>query len=70
MSLEAYKSGWIRHTQTDGNREFISLVASICVDGTSLPLALVYKGESYDLQSSWLDELGDDKAYFATSSNG
>jgi DDE superfamily endonuclease len=70
MLLEAYKSGRIRHTQTDGNREFISLVAGICTDGTSLPPALVYKGESYDLQSSWLDELGDDKAYFAASSNG
>ena len=70
MSLEAYRSGRIRHAQIDGNREFISLVAGICVDSTSLLPGLVYKGESYDLQSSWLDELGDDEAYFVASSNG
>jgi hypothetical protein len=70
MSLEAYRSGRIRHAQTDGNREFISRVAGICADGTSLPPGLVYKGESHDLQSSWLDELGDGEAYFAASSNG
>src|SRR5450432_290670 len=70
MSLEAYQSSRIRHAQQDGNREFISLVAGICADGTSLPPGLVYKGESHDLQSSWLDELDDDKAYFAASSNG
>jgi len=51
MSLEAYKSSRIRHVQTDSNREFISLVAGICTDGTSVLPALVYKGESYDLQS-------------------
>jgi DDE superfamily endonuclease len=52
MLLEAYKSGRIQHAQTDGNQEFISLVAGICIDGSSVPPALVYKGESYDLQSS------------------
>ena len=64
MLLEAYQSSRIRHAQQDGNREFISLVTSICIDGTSLLLGLVYKGESHDLQSLWLDELGNDKAYF------
>jgi hypothetical protein len=49
MSLEAYKSGRIQHAQIDGNREFISLVTSICIDSSLVLLALVYKGESYDL---------------------
>jgi len=52
MSLEALRSGRITNAQTDGNREFISLLAGICVDGTSIPPALVYKGTSHDLQSS------------------
>jgi hypothetical protein len=46
------------------------LVTSICIDGSLVPPALVYKGESHDLQSSWIDELGDDKVYFAASNNG
>jgi hypothetical protein len=70
MSLEALKSGRITNAQTDGNREFISLVASICANGTSIPPALVYKGESHDLQSSWLDDIGSDTVYFAASNNG
>jgi hypothetical protein len=70
MSLEALRSGRITNAQTDGNREFISLLAGICVDGTSIPPALVYKGTSHDLQSSWLDEMDDDTAYFAASTNG
>ena len=36
----------------DGNREFISLLAAICADGTALPPALIYQGESHDLQDT------------------
>jgi hypothetical protein len=52
ISVEALQSSRITNVQTDSNREFISLLATISVDGSSIPLALVYKGESYDLQSS------------------
>jgi hypothetical protein len=69
MSLEALRSGRITNAETDSNREFISLLAGICTDGTSIPPALVYKGTSNDLQSSWLDDVGDDAAYFAASAN-
>src|SRR5450432_2638118 len=70
MSREALKSRRITRARTDGNREFISLLACICADGTSIPPALIYKGSSYDLQSSWLDDIGDETAYFAASDNG
>jgi DDE superfamily endonuclease len=70
MLKEALDSGRITNAETDGNREFISLLASICADGTSIPPALVYKGISHDLQSSWLDDVGQDTAYFAASTNG
>jgi hypothetical protein len=70
MSREAYASGRIRYAKTDCNREFITLLACICADGTKLPPSLIYKGESHDLQDSWLDDLGSDTAYFAASANG
>jgi hypothetical protein len=50
--------------------QFISLLACICADGSWLPLALIYKGKSYDIQDSWVDELGTNTAYFASSNNG
>jgi hypothetical protein len=53
----------------DRSREFISLLAYICADRTTILLALIYKGASYDLQSSWLDNVGDDNTYFAASKN-
>jgi len=52
MSLEALKSHRITKAQTDRSREFISLLAYICANRTTIPLALIYKGASYDLQSS------------------
>jgi hypothetical protein len=37
-------------TGQDGNREWITIVATICADETSLPPALIYKDISGDLQ--------------------
>ena len=49
MTKKMYDSGRITTAKQDGSREFISLLASICVDGTALPPALIYKGASRDL---------------------
>ena len=71
MTLEALRSGWITHMMTDGNREFVTLMACICADGTSIPVSLIYKGESHDLQDSWVDQIEDsDEVFFAASANG
>jgi len=45
------------------------LLACIYTNNTHLLPALIYKGESYDLQDSWVEDLGDDIAYFAASEN-
>lgn len=56
----------------DGSREFISLLATICADGTALPPALIYQGNSYDLQDTWLEDYdhSSEEAYFAISKKG
>ena len=56
----------------DGSREFISLLATICADGSALPPALIYQGDTYDLQDSWLEDYdsSSDNAYFAVSKKG
>jgi hypothetical protein len=71
MTKEAYKQGRVRCSQQDGSREFITLLACVCVDGSATPPALIYKGASNDLQSTWIEDLKEgDKAYFTSSTNG
>ena len=71
MTLEAFESGRITFATQDGSREFISLLACICANGTALPPALIYRGDSKVLQDTWLEDWTEDQeAYFATSSSG
>ena len=71
MSLEALESGRITHASQDGNREFISLLACIGADGTALPPALIYKGDSSILQDTWVEDVNpNDEAFFAVSAKG
>lgn len=57
------------NAKTNGNQEFLSLLACICADGTKLPVKLIYKSESHNLQDSWVEDIGEDIAYFAASDN-
>jgi hypothetical protein len=52
MTKEAYKQSRIHNAQHDGNREFISLLAYICADGTAIAPALIYQGTSNDLHNT------------------
>jgi hypothetical protein len=71
MTLNAYKKGLIMGASHDGSREFLSLLACICADGTKLPPLLIYQGDSHDLQDSWVQDFNEgDQAYFATTANG
>jgi hypothetical protein len=71
MTRKEYESGRIRSNKQDGSREFITLLAAICADGTAVPPALIYKGASGDLSSSWVEDVGEgDKAYFGSSAQG
>lgn len=71
MTRKAYEKGQIREATHDGNREFISLLACACADGTTTPPALIYKGATNALQSTWVDDLQEtDEAYFTSSENG
>jgi hypothetical protein len=41
----------VQHQQRSGDRENITVMVAICADGTSLPPAVIFKGESF--QTSW-----------------
>jgi hypothetical protein len=65
------KQGKLQGAAQDGNRSWITLIACICADGTSLPPALIYQASSGDIQDSWLEDYQpDDEAYFASSPTG
>src|SRR3979411_2648966 len=71
MTRAAWESGRITKSKQDGNREFISILACISAIGKWILPLLIYKGESGDLISSWVDEVTtDSKAHFTVSNNG
>jgi hypothetical protein len=45
----------------DTNREWISLLACVCADGSHLPPSLVYPSASGLIQSSWVEEIEPEK---------
>ena len=71
FSKTAFESKKMLGNIQDGNREWITLVASICADGSALPPALIYKG-SGNIQDSWVQDLELDKhlAFFSSSPTG
>ena len=52
----AYDSGRLLGAVQDGSREWITLIATICADGTSLSPGLIYKAVSGNLQDSWVQD--------------
>jgi hypothetical protein len=52
VSKKAYTRGQIIGAQHNGNREWITLLAAIVAIRRKLLLALIYKGESFNLQST------------------
>jgi hypothetical protein len=55
-----------------GSREWITLLACICADGSHLPPAIIYQSASSSIQDTWLQafEPDDHTAHFASSSSG
>jgi len=67
-----YEKGGIKQMIHDGNREWITSIACICADGTSLTPGLIYKAAGNSLQDSWLQDFDPavHKAFFTSSSSG
>ena len=41
----------------DGNRDWITILAAVCGDGTTLPPGLIYQSKNSTLQSSWVADI-------------
>jgi hypothetical protein len=64
ITLNAFNFGLIMGASQDGSREFLTLLACIYANGTKLPPALIYKGESHEMLDSWVQDFNKgDQAY-------
>jgi hypothetical protein len=72
FSKRLYEEGKIKAHIQDGNREWITLVACICADGSALDPAIIYQSASGSIQDSWLQAFdpSDHRAHFASSPSG
>jgi hypothetical protein len=71
MSRETYNKGLCRQSIQDGNCEFITLVAYVSALGQKITPVLLYKGQSKDIQDSWVSKLKEDEdVFFGTTPNG
>ena len=48
-----YNHGKVLSSGGDGSREWVTVLAAICADGTPLSPALIYKAASGNLQDTW-----------------
>lgn len=64
------KTTEIRGTGQDGNREWITVVATISMDGSYLPPSIIYQARTNNIQDSWLEDFNNEEAYFTSSPTG
>jgi hypothetical protein len=63
-----WEKGELRSVLRDGSREWVTIFATICGDGTTLDPYLIYQSDASTLQSSWVHDISPDKLAFTTAS--
>jgi hypothetical protein len=56
-----WESKQIRASLQDGSREWVTVVAAVCSDGSTLPPSLIYSSANSTLQASWVDGIEAEK---------
>jgi hypothetical protein len=72
FSRRLYEEGKIKAHIQDGLREWITLLACICADGSHIEPSLIYQSASGSIQDSWLQAFdpNDYRVHFASSPSG
>jgi hypothetical protein len=67
-----YEEGGLRQFIQDGNREWITVIACICADGSVLDPALIYQSVGENIQDTWLEDYNPQvhKAHISSSPSG
>ena len=72
FSKKAWEDGHLNGAGQDGNRNWITILATICADGTYIPPAIIYPSEASDIQPNWLQDYEPEQqpAFFTALENG
>jgi hypothetical protein len=72
FSREMWERGTVKTNMQDGNREWITCVATICADGSCVPSLLIFASQNSSLQVSWAQDIDPDKhsEHVTSSSSG
>jgi hypothetical protein len=67
-----FTKGRLKGSGQDVNREWVTVIASICQDMTALPPLVVYTAATNNILDTWVQELRTDQReiYFTTSPTG
>jgi hypothetical protein len=61
--------GGCRAALQDGNREWITVMPTVCADGISLPTRVIYQAENGNIRDTWVNDLTPEEDHiFVTSS--
>jgi hypothetical protein len=61
FSKEEWVKGGKRAAIQDGSRQWVTVLASICADGTTLPPGIIYDGKNGNIRDTWVDEISEEK---------
>ena len=72
FSKRQYERGGVISSLQDGSREWITVLACICLDGTPLSPSLIFQSTAGALQSSWIEAIDPNKhsVYVTLSPSG
>jgi hypothetical protein len=72
FNREYFASGKLLGAGQDGNREWVTILACICMDGTYLPPSVIYQALSGNIQDTWLQDFKPDEhtVHFSSSPSG
>ncbi|KAF7576139.1 hypothetical protein PtrM4_003790 [Pyrenophora tritici-repentis] len=72
FSRRQWEKKEVRASLQDGSREFLTVLACCCADGSSLPPALIYAAKNGAIRSSWVEDIkaGEHEVFVSSSPTG
>ena len=72
FSRRQYEKKEVRQARQDGSREWVSLLAAVCADGTALPPGIIFASKNSTIQSHWVADIeaGTHSIHVASSPTG
>jgi hypothetical protein len=72
FSKQLWESKEITSAIQDGSRDWVTVVAAVCADGTALPPGIIYTSANSTIQQAWVTDVEVNKhhAFFGSSASG